>query len=113
MGEEEGDECQKASEDQVFRLHCGRGRGSYRCRRMRRGGRFVAGDGARSVRRAIRLTIEDRSLCRDGVTERAAGPFSNYSESLLRPAAAACREHLSLMSEATKYLRKAADFHPP
>ena len=47
------------------------------------------------------------------VAERAAGPFSNYLESLLRPAAAACREHLSLMSEAKKYLRKAADFHPP
>ena len=37
----------------------------------------------------------------------------NYSESLLRPAADACREHLSLMSEARRYLRKAADLHPP
>ena len=41
------------------------------------------------------------------------GAFLNYSESLLRPAADACREHLSLMSEARKYLRKAADLHPP
>ena len=39
--------------------------------------------------------------------------FSDYSESLLRPTAADCREHLSLMSEARRYLRKAADFHPP
>ena len=45
--------------------------------------------------------------------ERAAGPFSNYSESLLGPAADVCKEHLSLMSEAKKYLRKAADLHPP
>ena len=74
--------------------------------------RFADGDGARSVRRAIRLNREGRSLlATDG--PGAAAPFSNYSESLLRPAADACREHLPLMSEARRYLKKAADLHPP